>query len=60
MHYKTTIADFQKWPNLVRSDQFSPFQDGSPITFNESTEVVVYGVEFLKRLDQLLPKFDKR
>ncbi|CAB3411137.1 unnamed protein product [Caenorhabditis bovis] len=33
---------------------------GTPIRFNDSTEIVVYGFEFLKRLDQLLPNHDKR
>ncbi|KAJ1369523.1 NEDD8 protease Nep2 [Parelaphostrongylus tenuis] len=27
---------------------------------NENAEVVVYGVEFLRRLDKLLPQFEKR
>ncbi|CAI4221414.1 unnamed protein product [Auanema sp. JU1783] len=35
-------------------------KDGSPIVFNESTQVVVYGVEFLRRLDQLLPRYHKQ
>uniref|UniRef100_A0A1I7XU20 Peptidase_M13_N domain-containing protein n=1 Tax=Heterorhabditis bacteriophora TaxID=37862 RepID=A0A1I7XU20_HETBA len=35
-------------------------KDGSRITFDENTEVVVYGVEFLRRLDKLLPQFEKR
>ncbi|KAI6175220.1 Membrane metallo-endopeptidase-like 1 [Aphelenchoides fujianensis] len=35
-------------------------KDGKVITFDESTEVVIYGVDFVQRLDQLLPQFDKR
>uniref|UniRef100_A0A183V478 Neprilysin n=1 Tax=Toxocara canis TaxID=6265 RepID=A0A183V478_TOXCA len=34
--------------------------DGSPITFNDSTEVVIYGLEFIHRLDKLIPKFPPR
>ncbi|CAJ0914512.1 unnamed protein product, partial [Mesorhabditis belari] len=35
-------------------------KNGTPITFNYETEVVVYGLEFLERLDKLLPKYTKR
>ncbi|RCN35012.1 hypothetical protein ANCCAN_19143 [Ancylostoma caninum] len=42
----------------------SPFlflvQNGTRISFDENAEVVVYGVEFLRRLDKLLPQFEKR
>uniref|UniRef100_A0A0K0D9J7 Peptidase_M13_N domain-containing protein n=1 Tax=Angiostrongylus cantonensis TaxID=6313 RepID=A0A0K0D9J7_ANGCA len=35
-------------------------ESGKQISFDESTEVVVYGVEFLRRLNKLLPQFEKR
>uniref|UniRef100_A0A0M3HIW1 CRAL-TRIO domain-containing protein n=1 Tax=Ascaris lumbricoides TaxID=6252 RepID=A0A0M3HIW1_ASCLU len=34
--------------------------DGSRITFDDSTEVVIYGLEFIHRLDKLIPKFPPR
>ncbi len=33
---------------------------GHPVVFDSNTEVVVYGMEFLQRLDQLLPKYEPR
>ncbi|EJD74346.1 hypothetical protein LOAG_18328 [Loa loa] len=30
------------------------------IVINDTTEVVIYGLEFIKKLDELLPKYDKR
>lgn len=36
---------------------------GSPnkiIIMNDTTEIVIYGLEFIKKLDKLLPKYDKR
>ncbi|GMS83797.1 hypothetical protein PENTCL1PPCAC_5972 [Pristionchus entomophagus] len=35
-------------------------KNGTAITFDNNTEVVVYGVEFLRRLDKLLPQFHSR
>ncbi|VDM56591.1 unnamed protein product [Angiostrongylus costaricensis] len=35
-------------------------ESGKQISFGENTEVVVYGVEFLRRLNKLLPQFEKR
>ncbi|CAI2347107.1 unnamed protein product [Caenorhabditis sp. 36 PRJEB53466] len=35
-------------------------KSGKQITFDEDTEVVVYGFEFLRRLDQLLPMYHPR
>ncbi|XGW12922.1 hypothetical protein V3C99_013514 [Haemonchus contortus] len=35
-------------------------QNGTQIQFDDNAEVVVYGVEFLRRLDKLLPEFEKR
>ncbi|KAF8363799.1 nep-2 [Pristionchus pacificus] len=35
-------------------------KNGTDITFDDTTEVVVYGVEFLRRLDKLLPQFHSR
>lgn len=35
-------------------------KDGRIIRFDEDTEVVIYGVDFVQRFDQLLPQFDKR
>jgi hypothetical protein len=35
-------------------------KDNKEIRFNESTEVVIYGVDFVKRLDRLLPEFEPR
>lgn len=35
-------------------------KDGRVIRFDESTEVVIYGVDFVQRFDQLLPQFDQR
>ncbi|KAK6009293.1 hypothetical protein OSTOST_25803, partial [Ostertagia ostertagi] len=35
-------------------------QNGTQIVFDENAEVVVYGIEFLRRLDKLLPEYEKR
>ncbi|KAI6179301.1 Phosphate-regulating neutral endopeptidase [Aphelenchoides besseyi] len=35
-------------------------KNGSIIRFDESTEVVIYGVDFVQRFDQLIPQFDRR
>lgn len=35
-------------------------KDGRTIRFEESTEVVIYGVDFVSRFDQLLPQFETR
>uniref|UniRef100_A0A915DMP7 Uncharacterized protein n=1 Tax=Ditylenchus dipsaci TaxID=166011 RepID=A0A915DMP7_9BILA len=35
-------------------------KNNKEIRFNESTEVVIYGVDFVKRLDRLLPEFEPR
>lgn len=34
--------------------------DNQTISFDESTEVVIYGVDFVRRLDRLLPQFESR
>ncbi|KIH46296.1 hypothetical protein ANCDUO_23652 [Ancylostoma duodenale] len=50
--------DWQLFFNEVFRDITS--KNGSRISFDENAEVVVYGVEFLRRLDKLLPQFEKR
>ncbi len=35
-------------------------KDGTTIRFNDSTEVVIYGVDFVARLDRLMPEFEPR
>lgn len=35
-------------------------KDDKTILFDESTEVVIYGVDFVRRLDRLLPQFNTR
>lgn len=35
-------------------------KDGKIIRFDEDTEVVIYGVDFVERFDKLLPQFDKK
>ncbi|KAK6049614.1 hypothetical protein COOONC_12880 [Cooperia oncophora] len=35
-------------------------QNGTRIVFDENAEVVIYGIEFLRRLDKLLPEYEKR
>ncbi|KAI6181987.1 Phosphate-regulating neutral endopeptidase [Aphelenchoides fujianensis] len=52
----TSIGSFSS----TRSSRTFGTKTGKVITFDESTEVVIYGVDFVQRLDQLLPQFDKR
>jgi membrane metallo-endopeptidase-like protein 1 len=35
-------------------------KNGKTITFNDDAEVVIYGVDFVQRLDALIPIFDKK
>uniref|UniRef100_A0A8L8KAX5 Peptidase_M13_N domain-containing protein n=1 Tax=Heligmosomoides polygyrus TaxID=6339 RepID=A0A8L8KAX5_HELPZ len=35
-------------------------ENGTQVSFDEKAEVVVYGIEFLTRLDKLLPQFEKK
>lgn len=35
-------------------------KDGRVIRFDDSAEVVIYGVDFVERLDKLLPQFQPR
>ncbi|KAM3720060.1 Neprilysin-2 [Dirofilaria immitis] len=34
--------------------------DDEIVVMNDTTEIVIYGLQFIKKLDQLLPKYDKR
>ncbi|CAD6198779.1 unnamed protein product [Caenorhabditis auriculariae] len=67
LYTKVTLGEMRrKLPNF---DWFSFFNhifhdikntNGERITFDDSAEVVVYGFEFLRRLDHLLPNYDRR
>lgn len=35
-------------------------KNGKTITFDDNAEVVIYGVDFVQRLDALIPIFDKK
>ncbi|TMS35769.1 hypothetical protein L596_003092 [Steinernema carpocapsae] len=35
-------------------------KDDKPITFSDDTEIVIYGLEFIRRLDKLIPQFEPR
>ena len=35
-------------------------KNGKTITFDDNAEVVIYGVDFVQRLDALIPTFDKK
>ncbi|KAK0395996.1 hypothetical protein QR680_001524 [Steinernema hermaphroditum] len=35
-------------------------KDNETITFDDNTEVVIYGLEFIRRLDKLIPQFEPR
>lgn len=67
MYTKITLGKMkQELPNfdwlLFFNKVFENIKDkqGNPINFNESTEVVIYGLVFLRRLDKMLPQYDKR
>ncbi|CAJ0576445.1 unnamed protein product, partial [Mesorhabditis spiculigera] len=67
LYTKLSIGDLsRKLPNfnwlLFFNSMFEDIRtkNGTTISFDYSTEVVVYGVEFLERLDKMLPKYNKR
>jgi hypothetical protein len=67
LYTKWTIGNMRKsfknfdWL-LFFNTMFEDIQDknGSRIVFDDSTEVVIYGSDFVERMDKLLPQFDKR
>ena len=67
LYSKWTIGKMrEKFPNFdwltFFNTIFEDIQDksGNTITFDDSAEVVIYGVDFVSRLDQLIPTFDKK
>jgi len=67
LYTKWTIGEMNaRFPNfnwlLFFNTIFDDIADreGREIRFNDSTEVVIYGVDFVKRLDRLLPEFEPR
>lgn len=35
-------------------------KNGKPIVVNDTTEVVIYGLDFVKKLNDLLPMYERR
>ncbi|VIO93997.1 Uncharacterized protein BM_BM7805 [Brugia malayi] len=67
LYNKMTIEQMSKeFPNFNWLLFFSTiFQniassDNQIIKMNDTTEIVIYGLQFIKKLDELLPKYDKR
>lgn len=67
LYTKITLGDMKislphfNWP-LFFNHMFKDLHDknGKQIVFDDNTEVVVYGYEFLRRLDVLIPMYDTR
>uniref|UniRef100_A0AC34PXB3 Peptidase M13 N-terminal domain-containing protein n=1 Tax=Panagrolaimus sp. JU765 TaxID=591449 RepID=A0AC34PXB3_9BILA len=67
LYSKWTIGQMrEKFPHFDWLTFFNTiFEDiedknGNVITFNDSAEVVIYGVDFVERLDALMPIFDNK
>uniref|UniRef100_A0A0K0EV78 Phosphate-regulating neutral endopeptidase (inferred by orthology to a human protein) n=1 Tax=Strongyloides venezuelensis TaxID=75913 RepID=A0A0K0EV78_STRVS len=67
MYNKITLGEMKrKLPNfdwiLFFDTLFEkiPDKNGKKITFDDSTQIVIYGIDFVYKLNDLLPKFDKR
>ncbi|CAI5440720.1 unnamed protein product [Caenorhabditis angaria] len=67
LYTKVTLGEMRRQlPNfdwhLFFNHMFKDLHDknGKVISFDDTTEVVVYGFEFLRRLDTLLPRYEKR
>ncbi|PIC47746.1 hypothetical protein B9Z55_006986 [Caenorhabditis nigoni] len=67
LYTKITLGDMKislphfNW-HLFFNHMFKDLHDkhGRQITFDDDTEIVVYGYEFLRRLDLLIPMYDAR
>uniref|UniRef100_A0AC35U4W4 Neprilysin n=1 Tax=Rhabditophanes sp. KR3021 TaxID=114890 RepID=A0AC35U4W4_9BILA len=67
MYNKISLGDMKKkFPNFDWKFFFKTLFEkirgptGEGVHFDETTEIVIYGIDFIHKLDELLPKFDKR
>uniref|UniRef100_A0A1I8AE93 Neprilysin n=1 Tax=Steinernema glaseri TaxID=37863 RepID=A0A1I8AE93_9BILA len=67
LYTKVTLGHMQRaYPNFNWLHFFNMVftdiktKDNETITFDDNTEVVIYGLEFIRRLDKLIPQFESK